>query len=245
MKFRHPGLVKAAALAAAWGVGQWLGTLRYRYRALGPPVEPDQRRLEGRYIYAPWHEHLLWGTYRYAQPGICLLISRHADGDILADVGRVWGLRAVRGSSMRGGVAALRKLLGEGKQCHLAITPDGPRGPRRRVQPGIVYVASRTGLSIVPMGIGYERAWRLPTWDRMALPWPGTLATCVTPAPIRVPPDAGKKELEHYRRLLERSLHEVTALAEGWAERGVWRGPAGGKREQRGGWEGERLGNAG
>ena len=64
-------------------------------------------------------------------------------------------------------------MLRLSRQAHLVITPDGPRGPRRQVQAGMVYLAARTGVPIVPVGIGYDRPWRTKSWDRFAVPRPG------------------------------------------------------------------------
>jgi lysophospholipid acyltransferase (LPLAT)-like uncharacterized protein len=97
---------------------------------------------------------------------------------------------------------------------HLAVTPDGPRGPRRQVQPGLVYLAARTGLPIVPMGIAWRRAWRMRSWDRFALPVPWSLASLVTTEPIRVPETVDKDELERYRKQVEQALEHATAIAE-------------------------------
>src|SRR4051812_24165499 len=88
MKLRHPVLIKSAGLAASWAIRFWIGTLRYRYRSLGPNVWPHQRGLEGRYIYAFWHENILLPAYHYGRPDIRVLISQHADGQLIAEVCR-------------------------------------------------------------------------------------------------------------------------------------------------------------
>jgi lysophospholipid acyltransferase (LPLAT)-like uncharacterized protein len=107
------------------------------------------------------------------------------------------------------------------KAGHLALTPDGPRGPRRRVQPGVVYLAARTGLPVVPIGIAFSGAWRMRSWDRFALPRPYSAAWCVTTEPIRVPADADRAALEEYRLRVERALEEASRAAEAWAARGT------------------------
>ena len=105
-------------------------------------------------------------------------------------------------------------MLRVGRTGHLAVTPDGPRGPRRQVQPGVVYLAARTGLPIVPMGFAYRRAWRLPSWDRFVLPCPGSDVVLVTTEPIHVPPDVRKEQLEVYRRRVEDALRRADEAAE-------------------------------
>src|SRR5207302_11444090 len=105
--------------------------------------------------------------------------------------------------------------------------PDGPRGPRREVKPGIVYTASRTGLSIVPVGVGYDRPWRAGSWDHFAVPRPFRRAVVVTGDAIAVPAEADRDELERFRRLVDDRLSFVTETAETWAAHGVPDDPAG------------------
>ncbi len=214
MKIRHPVLIKALGFAVAWVVRLWIGTLGYRYRPVGPNMDPNRPGFAGRYIYAFWHENILLPAYHYGRRDIHVLISRHADGQFIAEVVRHLRFRVVAGSTTRGGVEAIRRMVRLSRTAHLAITPDGPRGPRRRVQPGAVYLAARTGLPIVPFGIAYARAWHMRSWDRFALPWPWSAAACVTGRPIHVPENAGKEELEACRLRVENELHALTAAAE-------------------------------
>ena len=219
MKIRRPWMIKAAGLGAAWAVRLWVGTLRYRYRPLGPDLDPTRPECRRRYIYAFWHENLLLPAYYYGRTDVHVLISRHADGEIIAEVCRHLGFRTVRGSTTRCGAEALLQMLRLADVSHLGITPDGPRGPRRRVQQGLVYLAARTGLPVVPAGFAYDRPWRARSWDRFAVPRPFSRATCVTDRPVVVPPDAGRAELEHYRRLIEETMLRMTGEAERLAER--------------------------
>src|SRR5579885_1739211 len=134
MKIRHPGLIKALGLLVAWLVRLWIGTVRYRYRPLGANLDPHRRGLQGRYIYAFWHENLLLPAYHYGRPDIWVLISQHADGELIAQTCQHLGFRVVRGSTTRdgrsrGGVEAVRQMVRLAQKGHLAFTPDGPRGP--------------------------------------------------------------------------------------------------------------------
>ncbi|MGH7225533.1 MAG: lysophospholipid acyltransferase family protein, partial [Gemmataceae bacterium] len=156
MKIRHPLLIKAMGFAIGWLVRLWIGTLRYRYRPMGPNLDPNQPHFQGRYLYAFWHENILVPAYQYGRRDIHVLISEHADGQLIAEACRHLGFRVVRGSATRGGARAVRQMVRRSRSAHLAITPDGPRGPRRQVQPGVVYLAALTGLPIVPFGIAFE-----------------------------------------------------------------------------------------
>lgn len=223
MKLRHPFLIKAAGWLGARVLRALLGSLRYHYRPLGIDIAPA--RLGGsaeRFIGIFWHENMLLPAYHYGRPDVRVLISQHADGQLVAEICRHLGFGVVRGSTTRGGAEAVRAMLHAGPDAYLAITPDGPRGPRRRVQPGVVYLAARTGLPILVVGVGYAQPWRMASWDQFALPRPFSRAACVSGQLIRVPTGTEREELEHYRQLVERELEHVTRLAESWAESGTW-----------------------
>lgn len=219
MKIRRLWVIQALGFAAAWVVRLWIVTLRFRYYPIGPPTLPPPN-LGERYIYAFWHENMLLPAYHCGSPRVRVLVSRHADGELIAEVCRRLGFRLIRGSTTRGSIEAVRQMVRAGKDAHLALTPDGPRGPRRQVQAGVIYLAAKTGLPIIAGGIGFQAPWRLRSWDRFVLPRPFHRATLVTSLPIRIPPDLDKDLVEHYRRLVEDTLHAVTLEAERSAEHG-------------------------
>ena len=219
MKIRNPWAIKLVGFFGAWLIRLWIGTLAYRYRPLGPNMNPLQKGFRGRFIYVFFHENMLLPCHHYARRDIQVLISQHADGEMIAQVCRHVGFSTIRGSATRGGIKALREMIRSSRDCHIAVIPDGPRGPRRHVELGLAYLAAKSGLPIVLLGIGYDRPWRLNTWDRFALPRPWTRAVMVSSAPITIPADADRKQLEAYRQDLERSLNELTERAERMASR--------------------------
>lgn len=221
MKIRHPLAIKVLTRVGAWVVRMWMRTLRYRYQPLGPNVDPHIRGREQKYIYAFWHENLLLPAYQYGGLDNRVLISQHADGQIIAGICERLGFQPIRGSTTRGGLEAVRRIVRDGQGGHLGITPDGPRGPRRVVQPGLVYLAARTGLPIVLVGFAYCRPWRMQSWDRFAVPRPFSRARCLTAEPIVVPPEADKEQLEAYRQQVEQELTRLSETAERWAESGA------------------------
>src|SRR5207302_49656 len=93
-------------------------------------------------------------------------------------------------------------------------------GPRRVVQPGAVYIASRTGMKLIPVGIGYHRPWRLKSWDRFAMPKPFARARCILGEPIIVPPNLRTAGLEEYRQRVQVEMDRLNAAAEAWAATG-------------------------
>jgi lysophospholipid acyltransferase (LPLAT)-like uncharacterized protein len=151
-------------------------------------------------IYAFWHGGLLVPLFTHRRRRISILISQHRDGEIIARITRILGYDPVRGSSTRGGAMGLRQLVRKAVsgRC-LAVTPDGPRGPRHVFQSGAVKLAQLTGYPILPVGIGVKRKRLLGSWDRFMVPLPFSSCVYVYGEPIPV----GKDD----------DLSRVTALA--------------------------------
>lgn len=109
-------------------------------------------------IVAFWHSRQLMMPYAYGGRRISVLISRHRDGELIARTVRRFGFESARGSTTRGGATALRRLVEEARSgSDLAVTPDGPRGPREKAQPGVVELAKLTGLPILPLAFGASK----------------------------------------------------------------------------------------
>jgi lysophospholipid acyltransferase (LPLAT)-like uncharacterized protein len=207
-------LISLAARVVAWFIRIWVGLCRYRYVPLGPPLELTKPGFTGRYIFAFWHENLLIPAYHYSRPNVYILISKHADGEMIAQVSKRLTMQIIRGSTTRGGIEALRGVMRIADGGHLAITPDGPRGPRRQVQMGMIFLASRTGMPIVCWGVGFDRPWRAKSWDRFCVPRPFHKAVSVTTHPIVVPPDADRATLEQYRIRVQEQMDYCAEQAE-------------------------------
>lgn len=214
MKIRHPLVVRCLGFFVALVVRIWISTISFRHRPQGPDCTPHCRGLRGHWLYSFWHETLLIPAYFYSHSPSSVLISQHADGDLIAAACRPLGLKVVRGSTTRSGTAALRQLVRAARDGHLVLTPDGPRGPRRQVQVGLVYLAARTGLPIVPVAFGFARAWRARSWDRFVLPVPFSSVWAVTGKPIVVPADVSRAHLETYRLRVQQAMDECTTEAE-------------------------------
>src|SRR3954469_19729719 len=197
MKIQHPLFVRGVGIAGARAVRGLVGTARFHFRYADPTVDPEVARRTGRrYIYAFFHEVMLFPAYFWAWPEMQILISDHRDGELITQVVRRLGFGVVRGSTTRGGARALREMERRVVSGHLCVTPDGPKGPRRHVHQGLAYLASRTGLPIVGAGMAFRRPWRARSWDRFAVPRPFSPAACVAPAPVVVPPDADRDTIE-------------------------------------------------
>jgi len=221
MKIRSPLLIKTGGLLGATAIRAWMSSLDYRVAFYDPAVDPVDPRYSGQKIYVFWHEYILFPIYLRGHCNLSMLLSRHLDAEILSHAARHLGFDFVRGSTRRGGVAALRELLATSRRMNLTITPDGPRGPRRVLAAGPVFLASKLQMPLVTMGFGYDRPWRAKSWDRFALPRPFSRARTVVSPELHIPPKLDRDGLEHYRLQTEQLLNRLTLEAEAWAESGT------------------------
>jgi len=219
MKIRNPAMIRAAGWLGTQAIRGLVRTARVEYKHLGPAVMPPPEEPAPRYIFLLWHEYLIVPTFHFTRPTVASLISNHADGQLLAAAMRALGMGVVYGSTNRGGVEAVRQIIRDvSGHRHLAITPDGPRGPRRVVQSGAIYLAAKTGMKIAPLGVGYHKPWRLRSWDRFAIPKPTMRAKVVSAEPIEIPKQIRSDSLEVYRQQVQLELDRLSNIAEVWAE---------------------------
>ncbi len=152
-------------------------------------------------IIAFWHNRVALMAYFYERFNIrrtaLTFISRSRDGQFITDVAARFGIKAVRGSSSRHGVSAMLAAVRAADDSHvdLVITPDGPRGPRYQIQPGLIRLAQMTQRPIV--GVTYYLGWKreLRSWDRFHVPLPFSTCHLVTSEQIFVPENATEAEL--------------------------------------------------
>ena len=212
MKISHPLAVKTASLLGSWVLRLWLNTQDYWFCFEDPDADPH--RTDRRNIYLFWHEMMLFPLGTHCGPDFSILVSRHRDGELITQVMRMFQGKTVRGSTSRGAVAGLLGMMRNQPSRHLGITPDGPRGPRRVVQDGAVYLASRTGMPLVPVGYAVDGCWRAGSWDKMALPRPFRRAVGVIGCPVFVPRDLDRKEIDAYRGSIQEEMDRVGKRAE-------------------------------
>ncbi|MFP6689811.1 MAG: lysophospholipid acyltransferase family protein [Alphaproteobacteria bacterium] len=180
--------------------------------------EPAHELMQGGrpFIAAFWHGRLLMAPtgWRSRAP-LSVMISQHRDGEMIARTMHHFGVQTVRGSTTRGGSKALRELLLAVKNGrNIAITPDGPRGPRMRAQPGIVMLARLSGAPIVPTTYAVSRRKLASSWDRFVIALPFSRGLYLWGAPIHVARDADEDALENARVDLENSLNALTETAD-------------------------------
>lgn len=184
-----------------------------RIRELGHSEWGPRARQGEPPLWALWHETILMSVWYHRDQDVHVMISASRDGELISTIARSMGYTPVRGSSSKGGREALKEMVGamrKGKRC--AITPDGPRGPRREVKKGVVDLARLTGCPVVPFGFAAERYWRLKSWDRFIVPKPFSRATFVYGKPLRVPRKGGGDGA--YLASIQAELDRVTREAE-------------------------------
>jgi lysophospholipid acyltransferase (LPLAT)-like uncharacterized protein len=177
-------------------------------------------RFEGngrRPIMAFWHGRVLTATYYFRHRGIVVMISENFDGEWIARIIERFGYGTSRGSTSRGGQRALLQLkreMADGRPAGFAV--DGPRGPARRVQPGVVWLAKLTGNPVVPFHMEASKYWSLKSWDHTQIPKPFSTVALVVGEPIDVPAEADENlieakrlEVESALRLLDRRTAEL------------------------------------
>jgi lysophospholipid acyltransferase (LPLAT)-like uncharacterized protein len=191
-------------------------TLRFRWdNRTGYTLES----LGGPAIYCLWHNRLALCMEAYHRQtrqrslgkGLAALISASKDGAFLAAILERFGVHSARGSSSRRGSQALLELKTWAEQGYdLAITPDGPRGPRYVVQEGVMSLAQLTGFPIVPVSFYAHNKITLKSWDRFQIPLPFTRCDMILGKPIYVPRDATNAQREEIRKQVEATLKLVS-----------------------------------
>ena len=170
--------VRVAVISAVGGLVLRLLGMTWRVRREGGAAFDDMLARKEPFIIVFWHGEIVPVTWVHRNRGFAPLISRHADGEVIARIVEGLGYRTVRGSTSRGGVRALLETAQRVKEgITVGFTPDGPRGPRHVFAPGALIVAQRTGRPIVALGATASRAWRLRSWDRHLVPKPFATVT--------------------------------------------------------------------
>ena len=163
------------------------------------------------FIVAFWHNRIMM-MVAILDPDqkVALLQSRHRDGQLMSNAINRFGVRTIWGSTSKGGSAGLRSMIKALKNGErVAITPDGPRGPRMRCNPGVIALARLSGASIVPITYSASRFWALNTWDRFILTKPFGRGALAWGAPISVPHDLDADDFERYRLKVEHAMNDL------------------------------------
>jgi lysophospholipid acyltransferase (LPLAT)-like uncharacterized protein len=195
-----------------------MATANVRELIEDPDWHPSMAGQSKSFLLALWHENLLVGGWAIGRfPNLHTLASDSDDGEIAAGCAASFGMEVLRGSSSKGGVRALKQIVDfarNRKSFSLAMTPDGPRGPRREMKAGLSYVASRCGMPIVSLGVACERGWRLRSWDRMQIPRPFCRVQLYYTAPSFPSADLCRKGLDDFSQYIESEVGRAQSQAE-------------------------------
>jgi len=194
----------------------WLSTCR---------VTEFGRAIEARYLdanpgkgllYASWHRGLFFVIYWYRNRKVVSIASASEDGELAAQAAKRFGWVTARGSSSRGGRQAFRVMEDYINKGYIGgLVADAPRGPRFVSKLGIIYLAKRTGIPIIPVIWSADRYWQLKSWDRTIIPKPfARIVTLFDDEYLQVPLDASREVCEEYRRQLDHRLHRIMYQAD-------------------------------
>ena len=215
MRIRHPLINSTLSAGMTSSFRMLFRTLRLEFDFEVPESNPYQPAQGTTYIYSVWHDSMVVPVFAGKQPATMALVGQHNDGSYVANILKSAGIPSVRGSSSNGGAAALRKLIAETKDHHIVITPDGPRGPRRELKPGLTYLAAKTGKPLVPTAFASTRSWSMKgSWTDLMIPRPFSRVVALTGKPIEVPKKASREELDEYTAQLQTAMDELNAKAE-------------------------------
>ena len=181
----------------------------------------DKLILENKsFIYALWHDQLLLSPFTWQTKNrIDILISKHKDGDIIADLIKYHGFNSIRGSTNnpskekeKNTISSIRKIIKTLKaNVSIGITPDGPRGTRHRVSEGTINIARISNKKILPMALAYKEQWVINTWDKFIIPKPFNKICIVWGDPIDI--EINKIDVPIQQEALEKSLINITEIA--------------------------------
>ena len=172
------------------------------------------------FIYSFWHDQLLMCPLTWqSNSNIKVLISKHRDGDIIAQLISNLGFEAIRGSTHKtnkiknkGGLLSARKMIKSLKNgISIGISPDGPKGPRHKVSEGILSISRLSESVILPVGIGFKKKWVLNTWDKFIIPKPFNEITVVWGDPISA--ITNEKNNHQFKIKLENKMNNLTTQA--------------------------------
>ncbi len=167
-------------------------------------------------IFSCWHGRLGMMPFTYKNRKLTGLISRHSDGELLARFFKKFNIEAVRGSTTRGATEGLRAMIRAARSGRdLGITPDGPKGPPRLAQMGVIQAARLTGLPIIPVTFAASSKATFSSWDSFIFPYPFARGIFIYGDAITVKRDATPEEMEAKRLEVERAMNEITDRADG------------------------------
>lgn len=214
MSEKIPSIKIDSVSLAIWAIGSLLGKT-WRCRTISSDFSHPNKESGFPRIFCFWHSNLLPITYAYRNTGKTAVVSESKDGRRAAAVASLWKTNIIFGSSSHGGFNAFRqciKTLDLNKS--VAITPDGPRGPKEIVKPGIAQIAILSKAPVITITASVKNAWYLKSWDRFMIPKPFTRINFIIGDPIRFTPNNDTEDsVEKLRLLIQQRLIDNAKLA--------------------------------
>jgi lysophospholipid acyltransferase (LPLAT)-like uncharacterized protein len=218
MRLKSRFLTALGAMLFVAAVRLLFRTIKLRFEEESPGVNPYDPALRERFLYCVWHDSVVLPLFAGSHHATSALTSKHADGAFVAAVLERLGIEVIRGSTNRMPVAALRGLIDGTGVNHFVITPDGPRGPARVATAGMVYLASRMGLAIVPTAFRCSSCWKIPgSWTHLIIPKPFSTVVLTAGPPLTVLPEIQHGELNSYVQRIQNEMDRLSSLGPGTA----------------------------
>ena len=171
----------------------WLITKTIRVKIINKEYGMDGDNLK-KAIFAFWHNRLFLLTGYFAGSGVCAIISKSSDGELVARISKILGYNCVRGSSSKGGASALFSMIkNKNLDKGFVITVDGPKGPKYKVKDGVIFLAEKTGLPIIPVTYSVKHKIEINSWDNFIIPMPWTSGEIRFGEPIEIKKENNSK----------------------------------------------------
>lgn len=211
-----PATTKIAAFFVGLGIRALAKTIHYQHSGADSQLKQLQDRP---IIFCIWHNRLALSLPLYqkliADPHpsrrLAALVSASRDGALLSEILAGFQVQPIRGSSSRRGSRALIELIARARKgWDIAITPDGPRGPKYQVQEGVITAAQLTGLPILPIGYELTSKWTTKSWDQFQIPRPFAACKVKTASPFYVPRYINKETRKTIQTKLQSTMNAIT-----------------------------------
>ncbi len=215
MKIRSRFAIRLLGRTLAACARVYFRLLKTEFHLAKPLTSPYDEKGDTVYLYCLWHHSILCAIFCGRSVRLAGLVSKHEDGSYVADAMECVNVTPIRGSSSRGGAAAMKQMLDATERLNIAIATDGPRGPHHVVKEGIIFLASQSGRPILPTGVSATRSWRpYGKWTWLLIPKPFSRVVMVGGEPFFVPPDLTREQREAYRQRLQEEMDRLLDVAE-------------------------------
>ena len=187
-------------------------TSNIKYENIDSPKKYWQNKKP--FILAFWHGQLMTFSYTWKiNKKLNILASSHSDGRFGASIARYFKVNNIPISSDSNNLSLrpIFKILNSNN--YIAITPDGPRGPKEKVSEGIIKIAKISKVPIIPVGFGSSKNFCLKSWDSFLITLPFSKCRIVWGDSITIPENLEDKEIEIYKKLIEEKINECVKKA--------------------------------